>query len=111
FGEDYLNVRIEKAKPSKSGKTFYDIEDIWHVLFSYEDQEYVADFAKQKLKLSDELAKQLTIAWNALPDGYGMLSLNAINKINVFLQKGLLYTVAVLLANIPEIIGRDSWHR
>ncbi len=38
-----------------------------------------------------------------------MLSLNAINKINKFLQKGLIYTEAALLANIPEMIGKKLW--
>lgn len=111
FGEDYLNIRIKKETKSKSGKDFYDIEDIWHVLFNFEDQEYVAEFAESKLKLSADKVKAFVIAWNALPDGYGMLSLNAINKINVFLQKGLIYTEAVLLANIPEILGKDLWQQ
>lgn len=84
-------------------------QDIWHVLFSYEDQEYVTEFAESKLNLDAEKTKQFVIAWNACPVGYGMLSLNAINKINVFLEKGLIYTEAVLLANIPEIIGKELW--
>ncbi|WP_276358826.1 type II CRISPR RNA-guided endonuclease Cas9 [Daejeonella sp. H1SJ63] len=109
FGDHYLNVKIIKTKAPKSDKAFYDIEDIWHILFNYEDQECVAEFAEQKLKLEPEKVKQFIIAWNALPVGYGMLSLNAITKINVFLQKGLIYTEAVLLANIPEVIGKDLW--
>lgn len=111
FGDEYLNVRIHKDQKSKSGKDYYDIYDIWHVLFSYEDQEYVAEFAENKLKLDADKTKQFIIAWNALPVGYGMLSLNAINKINKFLEKGLIYTEAVLLANIPEIIGKDLWQK
>lgn len=111
FGDDYLNVKIEKAKARKSDKAFYDIEDIWHVLFSYEDQEYVAEFAESKLNLDAKKTKQFVIAWNACPVGYGMLSLNAVNEINVFLQKGLIYTEAVLLANIPEVIGKDLWQQ
>lgn len=119
FGDDYLNVKIEKSKAPKSEKAFYDIEDIWHVLFNYEDQEYVAEFANEKLKLSDERVSEkeksevekFVIAWNALPVGYGMLSLNAINKINKFLEKGLIYTEAVLLANLPEIIGAELWQQ
>jgi CRISPR-associated endonuclease Csn1 len=110
FGPDYLNIKIKKEKKSKNGKDYYDIEDIWHVLFSYDDQEYVADFAENKLKLNtEEKIKQFVIAWNSLPVGYGMLSLNAINKINKFLQKGLNYTEAVLMANIPQVIGKDLW--
>jgi CRISPR-associated endonuclease Csn1 len=109
FGDDYLNVKIQKAKAPKTDKAYYDIEDIWHVLFSYEDQEYISEFVEKKLKLEPEKVKQFVIAWNALPVGYGMLSINAINKINMFLEKGLIYTEAVLLANIPEIIGRKLW--
>lgn len=109
FGKDYLKIRIKKDQKSKTGKDYYDIEDIWHVLFNYEDQEYILEFAKNKLKLEVDKIKQFVGAWNTLPIGYSMLSLNAINKINVFLQKGLIYTEAVLLANIPEIIGADLW--
>ncbi|MFN8322946.1 MAG: HNH endonuclease domain-containing protein [Chitinophagales bacterium] len=105
FGEDYLSVRKPKTKAPKAEKEYYDIEDIWHVLFSCEDQEFVVEFATDKLNLSAEQVKQFAIAWNALPVGYGMLSLNAIGKINRFLEKGLIYTEAVLLANIPSIIG------
>lgn len=111
FGHDYMNLKITKPSSEKSGKNYYDLDDIWHVLFSYEDQEYVAEFAEQKLKLNPENVKQFVIAWNALPVGYGMLSLNAINKINKFLQKGLIYTEAVMLANLPEVIGQDVWNK
>ena len=109
FGESYLDVKIHKERKSKSGKDYYDIEDIWHVLFSFEDQEFVSEFAENRLNLEPEKVKQFVIAWNACPVGYGMLSLNAINKINVFLQKGLIYTEAVLLANLPTILGKDLW--
>lgn len=111
FGNDYQNIKILKGASEKTGKNYYDLNDIWHVLFSYEDEEYVAEFAEQKLKLSAENVKQFVIAWNALPVGYGMLSLNAINKINIFLQKGLIYTEAVLLANLPEIMGEELWDK
>lgn len=109
FGGDYLQLEIPKSKAPKSEKDYYDIEDIWHVLFSYEDQEFVAAFAEQKLNLPPEKVKSFVIAWNALPVGYGMLSLNAINKINRFLEKGLIYTEAVLLAKVPKIIGNEVW--
>lgn len=109
FGDDYLNIQLPKVKAPNADKAYYDIEDIWHVLFSYEDQEYVFEFAEKKLHLEPEKVKQFVTAWNTFPVGYGMLSLNAINKINKFLQKGLIYTEAVLLANIPEIIGKEIW--
>jgi CRISPR-associated endonuclease Csn1 len=109
LGSDYQNIKIAKAPSEKAGKDYYDLDDIWHVLFSYEDQEFVAEFAEEKIKLSPENVKQFILAWNALPVGYGMLSLNAINKINKFLQRGLIYTEAVMLANLPEVIGQQLW--
>lgn len=109
FGDDYLNIKISKNKAPKTAKDYYNIDDIWHILFNSEDQEYIADFAENKLKLNSDQNKQFIIAWNALPVGYGMLSINAMQKINHFLEKGLIYTEAVLLANIPAIIGTDIW--
>jgi CRISPR-associated endonuclease Csn1 len=109
FGDDYLNVKIAKEKAPKSDKNYYDIEDIWHVLFSYEDQEFVVEFAENKLKLSPDNIKNFVTAWNAVPVGYGMLSINAMSKINRFLLKGLIYTEAVLLANLPAVIGQETF--
>ncbi len=109
FGTDFLNIQIPKEKQDKNGVNYYNIEDIWHILFSFEDLEYVSDFANEKLKLNEEQTKQFVTAWNATPVGYAMLSLNAINKINRFLLKGLIYTEAVLLANIPELVGKEIW--
>lgn len=111
FGPSYQQLQIPKKKAPKADKSYYDIGDIWHVLFSYEDQEFVAEFAEQKLSLSPEKVKQFLNAWNALPVGYGMLSLHAITKINRFLEKGLIYTEAVLLANMPKIIGQELWEK
>ncbi|MGC4057168.1 MAG: hypothetical protein QM743_03480 [Chitinophagaceae bacterium] len=111
FGDDYLNIRIEKEASPKAQKAYYDIYDIWHILFSYEDQEFVAEFAIGKLKLDAEKAKQFVYAWNAMPVGYGMLSINAIEKINRFLFKGLPYTEAVLLANLPSLVGEEAWQK
>lgn len=109
LGEDYLSIKIEKSPSPKSKKNYYDIYDIWHVLFSFEDQEFVAAFASEKLKLDDEKTKQFVYAWNAMPVGYGMLSINAIEKIYRFLFKGLIYTEAVLLANLPSLVGEEVW--
>lgn len=109
FGEDFENVRIPKAPSPKAQKEYYDLEDIWHVLFSYEDQEYITSFAEEKLLLKDKHILEFVKAWNATPVGYAMLSLNAINKINVFLEQGLIYTEAVLLANLPEVIGKETF--
>lgn len=111
FGDDYLNVKIEKSPSPKQQKSYYDIYDIWHILFSFEDQEFVSAFASEKLKLNEEQTKQFVFAWNAMPVGYGMLSINAIDKINRFLLKGMQYTESVLLANLPSLVGEEVWSK
>lgn len=114
FGEDWRNYtkKSEKTRINKAGETYnvaYTINDIWHVLFSFNDEEMVAEFAKTRLELNEECAKKFVAAWNACPEGYSNLSFNAIHKINRFLQEGLIYPEAVLLANIPKILGEKVW--
>jgi CRISPR-associated endonuclease Csn1 len=113
FGENWNEIRIpkERRKESKSNKDFYNTEDIWHILFSFDNDESVLEFALEKLKLTNEKAKKFVNIWYALPEGYAMLSVNAINKINRFLIKGYIYTEAVLLAKIPELIGSDIFNK
>lgn len=108
-GDDFLNVRVPKAAHTGNGKSYYDIHDLWHILFNFEDQEYVAEFAETKLKLNTEQVKQFIAAWNNCPVGYGMLSLHAIKKINRFLLKGFIYTEAVLMAKLPDLLGKERW--
>ncbi|MES2630296.1 MAG: type II CRISPR RNA-guided endonuclease Cas9 [Bacteroidota bacterium] len=110
FGEDYLDVRVPKLNLEiEGGKDYYSLDDIWHILFNFEDQEFVANFAAEKLGLDATGVKKFITTWATLPIGYGMLSLNAIRKINRFLQRGLIYTESVLLANVPTLIGENIW--
>ncbi|HEX2934421.1 MAG TPA: HNH endonuclease domain-containing protein, partial [Bacteroidales bacterium] len=112
FGEQWKGYKKEITRKDKKRESYnvsYAIEDVWHVLFSFNDEEIVAEFATEKLGLDEAKTKKFVIAWKALPDGYGMLSLHAIRKINEFLREGFIYTEAVLLANIPSIIGNEIW--
>jgi len=115
FGDNWQNVLFTtiKTKTDKKGNNHainYTIEDIWHVLFSFEDEENIIDFAENKLILTDKTKAFLNL-WLAMPQGYSMLSLKAIKNINRFLQKGLIYTDATLLAKLPEILGEDLWNK
>ena len=110
FGEQWKEIRINHATIDnrKHHKNFYNIDDIWHVLFSFEDEEDVRLFAAQKLKLEVKTEKFVSL-WYKMPVAYGMLSLKAINNILPFLREGMIYTEAVLLAKIPEVLGNDLW--
>lgn len=114
LGEDWENWLFETGETKtnrKSGEIkliTYDAIDLWHVCFSYDEPEYVEEFAKNKLHFDDNQTRQLVRIFGAIQQGYGMLSLKAVKNINRFLQKGLIYTDAVLLAKLPDIF-KDEW--
>lgn len=99
------NATHTKAKDHNSvHQTTYTWEDVWHICFSADDEEPLKLFAEK----SDLECGLLTRLWNAMPVAYANLSLKAINNINRFLKKGLLYNDACLLAKLPDIF-KDKW--
>ena len=114
LGNEWVKWTYESEEKKTNRKTGevkninYDVYDLWHVCFSFDEPEYVAEFAKIKLNFDDEKAKQLVRIFGAIQQGYGMLSLKAVRNINRFLHEGLIYTDAVLLAKLPDIF-KDKW--
>lgn len=86
----------------------YSAYDLWHICFSFEEPECVETFAKEKLHFDEKQAKQLVRIFFAIQQGYSMLSLKAIKNINRFLEEGLIYPDAVLLAKLPDIF-KERW--
>ena len=115
LGDDWRNFTKQTDKTRLNKKTgevhpiSYSMDDIWHVCFSFEDEERIVEFAKNALLFNEKETKSLVNLWVAIPQGYSMLSLKAIRNINKFLKKGLIYTDAVLLAKLPEILGDEEW--
>ena len=99
FGENWETTEIDN----------YDINDIWHVLFDFDDNEKLKEFALTKLHLTDENTNKFCKI--QLQQGYSSLSLKAIRKMLPFLREGILYTYAAFLANIPEIIGKNTFEK
>ena len=89
---------------SKWHQTTYQWEDIWHVCFCADDEEPLRLFA-EKSNLNHDLLIRL---WKTMPIAYANLSLKAINNINRFLKKGLIYNEACLLAKLPDIF-KNQW--
>jgi CRISPR-associated endonuclease Csn1 len=111
FGEEtYNNMQLlNTGYGDEKGKKQLSIEDIWHCLqmdtFGTKDKKTVrTEFAKKHLKL-DEKALENYVKIK-LVKGYGSLSKSAIKKIIPFLEKGEIYTNAVFLANVTEVLGR-----
>ncbi|MAM33799.1 MAG: hypothetical protein CMH28_01850 [Micavibrio sp.] len=115
LGENWHNWSYETTRTNKlSGESkeetkIYSIDDLWHVLFSFEDEEYFEEYCFEVLDFNEDKRKQLLTLWKSFPVGYASLSLKAINNILPFLEEGLIYTEAVLLAKIPELIGKEKF--
>jgi CRISPR-associated endonuclease Csn1 len=111
FGDDWQNVRLGHTASEKRNdkKDHYDIIDIWHIPFSSDDEDFIKDFAENKLQLDEVQIKKYLALWKSMPVDYGQLSVKAINNILRFLRRGLIYTEATLLAKIPEVLGEELW--
>ena len=70
-------------------------------------KEIFEEFLVKTLELNENQVKEFGIIFNSLPVGYANLSLKAINNILPFLRQGIIYSESVILAKIPEIIGKD----
>lgn len=112
FGENWkeqLYVSYKKRAKKNGEKTVDEvINDVWHVLFSYDNKEKLAAFARENLGLNDKLAAKFSAI--VLKKDYASLSLKAINKISHFLREGFIYSYAVFLANMEKVVGSDIWN-
>lgn len=111
FGEEWQTAICDQyaMKSNKTGGKTVDeiVNDVWHVLFSFTDDDNLKQFAVNKLRLDDEKASKF--AKITLPNDYAALSLNAINKILPYLREGMLYSHAVFLANIGAVVPSHIW--
>lgn len=108
FGDNWIDGLCETYTLAE-GKSRLDIvNDIWHALFFYTDNTKLAEFAKNRLQLSDEEAKKFCEI--SLPADYASLSLKAICKILPYLRRGLIYSHAVFLGNLCEVMPQYEWN-
>ena len=89
----------------------YNYLDIWHLAYSSDDYEELAEFSEKHMEFTKEQCNHMTRLWSALQEGYASLSLKAIHNILPFLRQGIIYSEAVAFARIPEIIGYDRWEQ
>lgn len=107
FGGDWLN-EISSRYTLGDGKSEEQIlNDVWHALFSFSDEKRLGAWAAEKLRLTDEQAKNF--AGIRIPQSYAALSLNAINKILPYLREGYRYDEAAFLANLRAAVPAAVW--
>lgn len=108
FGEDWLTGVCEVYTLANNKSRFQIMNDIWHVLFFYDDEDKLKEFAKDRLQLDDELAEKFSKI--SIPNDYAALSLKAIRKIMPYLRDyGLIYSEAVFLANLVDVLPQHVW--
>ncbi|MEB3800308.1 type II CRISPR RNA-guided endonuclease Cas9 [Flavobacterium columnare] len=100
---EYQTRNTEKNEVTKS----VDYKDLWHLLSVATSDTYLYDFAIEKLKLEPKNAK--AFSKTKLKKDFASLSLAAIAKILPYLKQGLLYSHAVFMANIENIVDADIW--
>ena len=116
LGEEWesWNLNVDKWHTGRKDKSkekhavSYNALDLWHVCFSTSDPEILQEFAHKSLGWDDEQTQKLLRLWSSISVGYAMLSLKAIRNINKFLEYGLKYSDAVMLAKIPDIVDLDK---
>lgn len=108
FGEDweYSLYNAYSNRLMVNGEKSVDdvIHDIWHVLFSFEDEEHLEKWCMEKFKQSADNAKRFSKI--ILKQGYASLSLKAIKKIIPHLEAGYKYSHAVYFANLDMVLGK-----
>ena len=108
FGDDFQNVKFEYIRKKDGKESNIDINDIWHVLFTFDTNEKLEEFARVRLNLRDDQVKEF-LKINLKRD-YASLSLKAISKILPFLREGLIYSHSVFLANMDSVIPKNIWN-
>ncbi len=110
FGNTWKTINFSYQTKNSKGLVVTrnaDYRDLWHLLTVSKTNAYLYEYAKTKLKVDDKTAKSFSKI--KLKKDFSSLSLNAINKIVPYLKSGLLYSHAVFMANIENIVDTEIW--
>ncbi len=108
FGEDWLSSVCEVYTLAKNKSRFQIMNDIWHAMFFYDDEDKLKEFAMSRLQLDEKQAGLFSKI--SMPNDYAALSLKAIRKILPYMRNnGLVYSEAVFLANLVEVLPSHIW--
>jgi CRISPR-associated endonuclease Csn1 len=107
FGENWKTIEFKYSREKDGKESTIDINDVWHVLFTFDSEDKLTEFAQNRLMLGEDQIKEFTKIH--LKQDYASLSLKAINKILPYLRQGLIYSHAVFLANMEAAIPTNVW--
>lgn len=107
FGMDYVRAICEQYLLSERKTSEQMVDDVWNVLYSFADKKKVETWGRERLQLDDSQAKDFSKI--KLTRNFASLSLKAIRKILPWLEQGMVYAHAVLMAQVPDIVGKSVW--
>ena len=107
FGDDYENAIAERYTLSDGKTSEQMVYDVWNVLYSFDNKEKLKQWGKERLQMDDDEAEKFSKI--KLNHSFASLSLAAVKKILPWLEQGLIYPHAVLMANVPDIVGEEVW--
>ena len=107
FGEDYETAIAERYSLSEGKTSKQMVNDVWNVLYSFSDKDKVKQWGIEKLQMDEDEAEKFSKI--KLTHNFVSLSFAAVNKILPWLEQGLIYPHAVLMAKVPDIVGREVW--
>ncbi len=111
FGPDWEQAIFDSytRKETKNGEKSLGqvLNDVWHALVDFSDQQALASFAQSSLGLNEELSAKFA-DFKPKRD-YAQISLKAIRKTLPYLESGYLYSHSVFLANVDQVVGDEMW--
>ena len=105
FGDNWLPEMCSLYRLGEGKTEDQILNDVWHALISFKDEDCLQAWACEKLQLSEDQAKKFTSI--KIPSDYAALSLKAINKILPYLRRGYRYDEAVFLANLKAALPQE----
>lgn len=108
FGSNWENSICEVYLKGEGKSQEQIVNDVWHALYFFDDNDKLLAWAKTNLQLNDEEAEKFIKI--RMPQDFASLSLCAIDKILPWLRLGYRYDEAVFLANLPRVVVAHIWH-
>ena len=107
FGNEWKDSICEVYLKGEGKSQEQIVNDVWHALYFFDDNDKLFAWAKTNLQLNDDEADKFVKI--RAPQDYASLSLRAIDKILPWLRLGYRYDEAVFLANLPEVVSTGIW--
>lgn len=102
LGSDWKTL-IDTKYAKGHGKSLDDkVNDVWHAMSFFDNEDKLNAWLEANLGIDADTAKK--VVGIKMVSAYASLSLNVIHKILPYMRGGMLYSYAVMLANIDAVL-------